>query len=1287
MKKAKISEINFDLIVLWVLFIGRILLEIWCQFADILYLYWQDFAYISLRSSMIFFLFASPFIQMLTWMFQLSYPQIQLNEEEKQNQISNAKGTFDLILVEFKWTLKYYYWLFKIAITKIPLSIMIALAQSIKIFPFILFVYTYKKYKIIITDDMMNSLKQQWKIEKEEKKDIQELQNNDKQDNDQLDHIIRQSNAVINNRTSFLPQQDQFYFNRESKAPTVIQNVISNRISESNNSQAQGIVSQFDRSSIAGKKYSRPTSVQQKLLNDQRQNSYDKLIDEQQFNDRNSEYQGKKNVNLCLDSNMEPNFQTILLDSNLQKFMIMADVIEAMFKALPMCVIQFINNEERNSWVHKSDNTINLFILSVFLISALSVVIHLIWLQRLLYGDGVEVFFQTMKFLNDTKQKDKSENKQKSWKGIGNIYPVPTQLKVNDLTRLKKVSILSKSSAKRIKNITIAIPPDRRTRNTTCSLILHSLPLFEKLASLSLSLEGQMLKDNQMKSIINVITDQLNNIQNIDLIIGKNAINAEFQNKIRQKMEKIEKRVQTFSLLGDDFFKFVTKDQNQKVLQMRIQQIINKSYCLNKIQIRYQKIIAQKADLKQIIKLIQNQQQIQHLQINLGQIQRSSAQEISFYIKKMKYLQKCLFKAGNILVIKNSEKLVLDQKQLMMQMEKRSLLYDYARGVIDPNPGKLPRIQMAPIMQQAQIIDIKPEQINNSEVNIIMDDKKLNEKHFQSMIQNLQRLPDMSILNLDFSKNVITQYDSMNIFDSISQQTQLNVLILNLQFSKIYLQGALSLSNRISQLQRLVKLKLNLVGNKITSEGSQAIFFSLGRMANLQYLSLNLSNNLLNQNAFSKLGDCLNDQNKITYLNLDLSWNKIENEGLIFLFKNIKSIKSLKSFKMVIINVIKKRNESKVWKFLADFLKINQNISNLDINLGLNQIMNEDIIDLSEGLAGLAKLKQIHFSFYRNKISDSSLIIFIESFINLGIVTHFSLNTEDNSITGQFVKSLSNQIQKMNNLEYLSLNISRCDVDFSCLTQLNKSLGYAQKIQFLDLNFYYNNLSFSSIQELSNAIQVMNNLNILKINLSKTLISYEEVIQLCNIIEEKVELKELILGLSNRNSINQNSGKHVAQDNLITVGISQTLNKLINLQYLDLNLDYQSINNEGCCSIFEGIKALSQLQFLRISLKGNNIGIKGGYGICQFIENLKSLIRLDLNLSHNQLENLPCIRLIYKLKNMVKLMQADIYLSGNLLNQNGIDVINSVRRETHNIFYGYPNEDQLNENIIKFLVM
>lgn len=54
-------------------------------------------------------------------------------------------------------------------------------------------------------------------------------------------------------------------------------------------------------------------------------------------------------------------------------------------------------------------------------------------------------------------------------------------------------------------------------------------------------------------------------------------------------------------------------------------------------------------------------------------------------------------------------------------MENRSLIYEYARGVIEPNPGKLPRVQMAPILQQAQIVEIKPEKMNNSEVNIIVE--------------------------------------------------------------------------------------------------------------------------------------------------------------------------------------------------------------------------------------------------------------------------------------------------------------------------------------------------------------------------------------------------------------------------------------------------------------------------------------------------------------------------------------------------------------------------------------
>jgi hypothetical protein len=40
-----------------------------------------------------------------------------------------------------------------------------------------------------------------------------------------------------------------------------------------------------------------------------------------------------------LDSNLEPNFATFLFEADIEKYLRMSETIEAIFEALPMCIL------------------------------------------------------------------------------------------------------------------------------------------------------------------------------------------------------------------------------------------------------------------------------------------------------------------------------------------------------------------------------------------------------------------------------------------------------------------------------------------------------------------------------------------------------------------------------------------------------------------------------------------------------------------------------------------------------------------------------------------------------------------------------------------------------------------------------------------------------------------------------------------------------------------------------------------------------------------------------------
>lgn len=65
---------------------------------------------------------------------------------------------------------------------------------------------------------------------------------------------------------------------------------------------------------------------------------------------------------------------------------------------------------------------------------------------------------------------------------------MPSELFIADIERLKKLAQLKKTAASRVKNVDFHVPADRRTRMNVFNLIKISIPLFDRLHTLSLNL-------------------------------------------------------------------------------------------------------------------------------------------------------------------------------------------------------------------------------------------------------------------------------------------------------------------------------------------------------------------------------------------------------------------------------------------------------------------------------------------------------------------------------------------------------------------------------------------------------------------------------------------------------------------------------------------------------------------------------------------------------------------------------------------------------------------------------
>lgn len=114
-----------------------------------------------------------------------------------------------------------------------------------------------------------------------------------------------------------------------------------------------------------------------------------------------SEEKKEENINLDLliDSNTIPNFESLFSDKNINKFLRITNIIQTFFETLPLALIQIINNELQHIWLDSHGN-INIMVLCSLISSAIMIIQFSIELVQLAYGKNIFIFFQTIDYLN-----------------------------------------------------------------------------------------------------------------------------------------------------------------------------------------------------------------------------------------------------------------------------------------------------------------------------------------------------------------------------------------------------------------------------------------------------------------------------------------------------------------------------------------------------------------------------------------------------------------------------------------------------------------------------------------------------------------------------------------------------------------------------------------------------------------------------------------------------------------------------------------------------------------------
>ncbi len=126
------------------------------------------------------------------------------------------------------------------------------------------------------------------------------------------------------------------------------------------------------------------------------------------------------------DANLYPSLPTLVTNNILWEFLYINDIIEAIVEALPMSILQFVNNGLNKSWI-EADGSVNWFLVFAFMSSVFSVFIHLTSFVDKLYGENFHSVYKIISYLK------KNQKKDKDWTGLAEIFPMKEEVTIETI--------------------------------------------------------------------------------------------------------------------------------------------------------------------------------------------------------------------------------------------------------------------------------------------------------------------------------------------------------------------------------------------------------------------------------------------------------------------------------------------------------------------------------------------------------------------------------------------------------------------------------------------------------------------------------------------------------------------------------------------------------------------------------------------------------------------------------------------------------------------------------------
>ncbi|KAL4472924.1 hypothetical protein ABPG72_007801 [Tetrahymena utriculariae] len=315
--------------------------------------------------------------------------------------------------------------------------------------------------------------------------------------------------------------------------------------------------------------------------------------------------------------------------------------------------------------------------------------------------------------------------------------------------------------------------------------------------------------------------------------------------------------------------------------------------------------------------------------------------------------------------------------------------------------------------------------------------------HYSNMISDFKEIENLTI-NFQYDKlddkAIELLFNNMNRLQNL---TRLNLFLGDNCFGD---QGITILSQQISQIKNLCYLNINLYNVKIKNEGAINLAQNIAMCLNLREIQIDNSRNQITQEAIFSYFDLLTKNSTLQSLNLDLYGNKIGSQEIDIFPKQLANLISLS------LSLRYTELGNKGLKCLSQVLGLSQQIENLYLKF-YNCNFNDDAINcFSQSLQKCQKLTKLQLFFSSLALCDQTLSDLIKSTSKCLDLKQLSLSFESCKIQDQALLAIGEKFQQIKNLSHIELNLNKNEFKDQALQKFGQQIAQMKYIKLLNIS-------------------------------------------------------------------------------------------------------------------------------------------------------------------------------------------------------------------------------------------